>query len=75
MDLKSIIWNSAKLGVCMLLVSCYMIFSLAIPMGSMFAIAAVVDGYGGAYALLYIPWILLLPLLLKPLGPILEGDG
>lgn len=44
-----------------------LIFSVFLIMGSMFGIAYLVDEYSNWMLLLYLPWIILLPLMGKPL--------
>ncbi len=51
-----------------------LIFYVALPIGSIFAIASIADNYGDIWALLFIPYVLLLPVLFKPFAMIFDGD-
>lgn len=53
--------------------SLFLIFSVFLIIGPMFGIAMLVDEYSDWMLLLYIPWLITLPITAKPLGFIVDG--
>jgi hypothetical protein len=68
------ICNSAKQALIGVGLALYLMFGVFIVVGPMFGIAALVDAYSDWMLLLYIPWILTLPITSKPLA-LLLGDS
>ena len=58
---------AVSVGAAFLLILC-----VALPVGPMFGIAMLADAYGGGWALLFIPYFLMLNLLVTPLAFIFD---
>jgi hypothetical protein len=69
------LWEeTTKKALISLFIAVFLVLSSFIVMGPMFGIAALVDGYSGWALLLYLPWLITLPIAIKPLAWILGWD-
>jgi hypothetical protein len=67
------IYESAKQAVMIVIVALFLMFGLFIIIGPMFGIAMLVDTYSEWFLLLYIPWVLTLPITCKPLSRMFDA--
>jgi len=63
----SLVTQSAKDSIYLLIGALYFIMCVILLVGPGFAIAALADMLGAGWLILFVPYILLLPLMVKPL--------